>query len=62
MAAFAGERSSALVTVDKPGREIALAWVKQHSERYPHGQYDKRFSRLERRFDRLVQQHREDSR
>lgn len=62
MAMFARVRSEGRLADDTLGREIALAWVAQHPERYPHGQYDRRFNKMERRFARIIQQHREDIR
>ena len=62
MAEFVREQSEGRVADDALGREIALAWVAQHSERYPHGQYDRRFDKLERRFARMSRQYREDNR
>ena len=62
MVNFVRERSDMLIAADAPARELALAWVAQHPERYPHGQYDRRFNKLTRRFNRLAQQYREDNR
>ena len=62
MAKFAREQSDGKLIDDALGREIALAWMAQHSERYPHGQYGRGLNKLERRFARLAQQHREDNR
>ena len=62
MVTFVRERSGVLTTADAPGRELALAWVAQNPARYPHGQYDRRFNKLERRFSRLAHQCREDNR
>ena len=62
MAKFAREQSDGKLIDDALGREIALAWMARHSERYPHGQYGRGFNKLERRFARLAQQHKEDHR
>ena len=62
MARFARERANFLNADGSEGRELALAWVAQQPERYPHGQYDSKFPKLERRFSRLARKHREDVR
>lgn len=55
MAGFALERAKNRLVDDTLAREIALAWVKAHADRYPLAEYDPRLPKLQQRFRSMLE-------
>ncbi len=62
MVRFLSERLGGRAADDDTIHDIALAWVARLPDQYPHGQYDRRFAKLERRFARLARRYGEKAR